>query len=58
MVGEACIIVANGIVEHASPSMVWALGLSIATLQSRLTDMDLVYSLVESDGILFPVRRI
>jgi len=58
MVGEACVIVAHGIVEHASPSMVWSLGLSLATLQQRLTDKELVYSLVEPDGILFPVRRI
>ena len=58
MVGESCIIVAHGVVEHASPSMVWALGLSLATLQSRLVDKDLVYCLVESEGVLFPVRRI
>ncbi len=58
MAGEACLIVSRGIVEHASPSMVWALGLSLATLQSRLTDKELVYFLVESEGVLFPVRHI
>lgn len=39
--GEATLIIACGVVEHASPCMVWALGMPLATLLQYIARHDL-----------------